>query len=253
VRVPSSDSTTGFTSAPSAVESARFSRTVRRYALGAGDAGALVDAILAEAPDLAIVRFPASRPEVLGRLRETGSEVILGDCLVVWRRDNERAGPPDGGRQAGFSVREAVAADFPLLDRLTDEIFADYRNHYAANPRLAGFDLREGYREWTRGHVGTGERRCLLAAVEGVPCAYGTVRLDAEESEIVLNGVLPAYRGRGVYRDLLRAMVDLFVRHGSRRSMISTQVDNAAVQRVWVREGFFPSDAFLTVHLNRAG
>jgi ribosomal protein S18 acetylase RimI-like enzyme len=150
-------------------------------------------------------------------------------------------------------VRPATEQDFPLLDRLTDAIFADYVNHYGANPRLAGFDLSDGYREWTRGHVGTGHLRCLLGSVDGVPCSYGTVRLDVEECEIVLNGVLPEYRSRGVYRDLLRAMVGLFMDHGAPLSMISTQVDNRAVQRVWVKEGFRLDDSYFTVHLNLGG
>jgi GNAT superfamily N-acetyltransferase len=250
MRVPSGEDPGGFTSSASPEESARFGFEVRRYAIGHGDERRLIEAIRTEAPSLAIVRLPSTRPDLLRRFREICGDVILGDCLVVYRRDNVRHGRPEGPANDTFATREATAADFDLLERLTDEIFVDYRNHYAANPRLAGFDLSEGYREWTRGHVGTPGRRCLVGTVDGEACCYGTVRLDPDECEIVLNGVVPAYRGRGVYRDLLRAMIGLFVDEGAARSMISTQVDNAAVQRVWIREGFFPDESFFTVHLN---
>ncbi len=253
MRVPSGENATGFTSGPSPRESARFGFDVRRYAFVGGDPDPMLAAIHEEAADLAIIRLPTARTDVLRRLREVAEDVILGDVLVVYRRDNIRLGPPDGPTNSSFAVRPAKGADFPLLDRLTDAIFVDYRNHYQANPRLAGFDLADGYREWTRGHVGTGDLRCLIGGVDGVECAYGTVRLDPEECEIVLNGVLPDYRSRGVYRDLLRAMVGLFVEHGAPRSMISTQVDNRAVQRVWVREGFRLDGSYFTVHLTRSG
>jgi len=249
MRVPAGDDS-GFTATDSPTESARFGFAVRRYAIGAGDPDPLLDAIRSDGADLAIVRLPTSRTDVLNRLREVGDDVLLGDCLVVYRRDNVRLGRPEGPTNESFVARPAVEADFDLLDRLTDEIFVGYRNHYQANPRLGGFDLSEGYREWTRGHVGTGELRCLIGSVDGVECSYGTVRIDAEECEIVLNGTLPEYRSRGVYRDLLRAMVRLFMDEGAPVSMISTQVDNVAVQRVWVKEGFRLDDSYFTVHLN---
>jgi GNAT superfamily N-acetyltransferase len=250
MRVPSGESAEGYTSSSSPMESARFGFEVRRYSIGDADARHLLDAIRTEAPSLAIVRLPATRPDLLRRFREICADVILGDCLVVYRRDNTRLGLPAGPTNETFTVRPATPDDFDLLNGLTDGIFVDYRNHYAANPRLATFDLSEGYREWTRNHVGTGDLRCLIASIDDVPCAYGTVSLDPDECEIVLNGVLPAYRSRGVYRDLLKAMVTLFMDEGAPRSMISTQVDNSAVQRVWVREGFLPDEAYLTVHLN---
>ncbi len=250
MRVPRGDDATGFTTADSPKESARFGLKVRRYAIGGGEPEPLLDAVRADGADLAIVRMPTSRTDVLYRLGETCEDVVLGDCLVVYRRDNVRLGRPESSSNASFAARPATRDDFGLLDKLTDEIFVGYRNHYQANPRLDGFDLSDGYREWTRGHVGAGELRCLIGSVDGVECSYGTVRIDPEECEIVLNGVLPEYRSRGVYRDLLRTMVCLFMDEGAPVSMISTQVDNVAVQRVWVKEGFRLDDSYFTVHLN---
>ena len=48
----------------------------------------------------------------------------------------------------------------------------------------------------------------------------------------------------------LRAQLALLMREGAKRSMTSTQVNNSAVQRVWLREGFVPRESCFTVHLN---
>lgn len=242
----------GVIATDSPTESIRFDRRVRRYEWTGDDPQPLVDAIAADDPDLAIVRIPTHRGEVLHRLQAVADEVILGDCLVVYGRDNLRMGPPAAPANPAFQGRMATAADLDPLDALVATSFAGYRNHYAANPRLgASFDIVSGYREWTRNHIGTGERRCYLAEVGGVPRGFMTVRVSPGESEIVLNGVDPAFQGQGVYRDLLRAVLAQLVAEGSPRTVVSTQLDNRPVQRVWVREGFYLGDSQYTLHLNR--
>lgn len=236
--------------ADSRVESKRFGRRVRRYELLGDDAAPLLESLHADPPDLAIVRIPTSRGELITQLCELGAQFVLGDCRVIYTRDNQVAGRPDGQREAAFRLRMAGIEDAPLLDSLVERIFAGYRTHYVSNPRLGAFPLTDGYKEWTRSHIGSGERRCLIAELEGEPCAFTTVHVTIAAGEVVLNGVLPAFRGKGVYRALLRATIDAFIDAAARITVIATQIDNRAVQKVWVDEGFSLARSEYTIHIN---
>jgi ribosomal protein S18 acetylase RimI-like enzyme len=66
----------------------------------------------------------------------------------------------------------------------------------------------------------------------------------------VLNGVLPDQRGRGIYRDMLRAMLARFASDGIERFVISTQAHNTTVQRVWLSEQLTFERNESTVHIN---
>lgn len=240
----------GFTAENSPAESARFGRPVRRYELTGEDARPLLSALRRDRPALAIVRIPTSRGELITELGALGGQLVLGDCRVIYVRDNESSGRPGGCRNQGFRLRPAGPADAELLDRLVEGIFGGYRTHYASNPRLAEFPVTDGYKEWTRAHIGTGEKRCMIAELEGRPCAFTSVRITPAQGEVVLNGVLPEHRSRGIYRDLLRATIDAFMDAGARSTVIATQIDNRAVQRVWVTEGFLFTASQYTIHIN---
>ncbi len=242
-----------FSMADSPVESARFGRRVRRYELLGDDAAPLLESLRADPPDLAIVRIPTRRGELITRFCELGGQLVLGDCRVIYTRDNQNLGRPDGPRNPLFRLRAASVADAPLLDSLVERIFADYHTHYVSNPRLASFPLTDGYKEWTRSHIGDREKRCMIAGLNGEPCAFTSVHVTAAAGEVVLNGVLPAYRGRGVYRELLRATIDAFIDAGARTTVIATQIDNRAVQKVWVTEGFSLAKSEYTLHINFGG
>ncbi|MEZ5532089.1 MAG: GNAT family N-acetyltransferase [Steroidobacteraceae bacterium] len=242
-----------YTAADSPLETARFGLQVRRYSLTGNSGAPLIEAIRTERPDLAIVRIPTARAELVTALAEVGGQLVLGDCRVIYTRDNEAAGRTAGSRIHGFRMRIADAADAPLLDALVDEIFAGYRTHYATNPRLAAIPVTEGYKEWTRAHIGAGERWCMVGEISGVPCAFTTVHVSRTAGEVVLNGVRPQYRGQGVYRDLLRATIDAFIDAGAPTTVIATQIDNRAVQRVWVSEGFRLASSEYTIHINFGG
>lgn len=242
-----------FTANDSPVESVRFGRRVRRYELVGDDAGPLVAALRVERPDLAIVRIPTSRVALIAELCTLGGQFVLGDCRVIYTRDNAGAGRPQGPRNSAFRLREASAADGPLLDSLVEQIFTGYHTHYVSNPRLGAFALVDGHKEWTRAHIGGSDKHCLVAELDGEACAFTTTHVTTAAGEVVLNGVLPRFRGRGVYRDLLRATVAAFIEAGARSTVIATQIDNRAVQGVWVTEGFALARSEYTIHINFDG
>ncbi|MFA6222285.1 MAG: GNAT family N-acetyltransferase [Desulfomonilaceae bacterium] len=231
-------------------ESRRFGILVRRYDLLGEDHDLMIEAIRSDSPDLAIVRIPTVRTDLIRKLQSLFSDVVIGDCLVVYERDNFKLGIPGSLRNAGFRLKESDSGDVKTLDHMNASVFNGYRNHYSANPRLERFDLVEAYSEWTRSHVDSPPCKCFLALLDNDPCAFCAVRIDHPRSMIDLNGVMPEFRGRGIYSDLLKSIIKIFIDEGCSYVTISTQVQNLAVQRVWVKEGFFMVGSYFTVHLN---
>ena len=247
------DNSIGFTVIDSPTETARFQRKVKRFVLHGKDAQPMLKAIEEDSPDLAIVRIPTDRYDVLQQLHGICDDAILADCLVIYERDNTRCEPPPPPRNEGWALRTATAEDISIINKLTEIVFENYQNHYSANQQLSKFSLVDGYKEWNESFLRTPGRRCLLATIEGKVCAFATVRIEDEEGEGVLYGVSSEFQGRGVYRDLIRSTVHLFIDEGATKSIVSTQITNLPVQRVWVTEGFLLTQSYYTVHLNYAG
>lgn len=233
----------------SEAESRRFGIVVHRFIYGEGPESAFIDRVISEQWGLAIVRVPTSNLDLVAKLLEF-PWARLCDCIVEFTRDNRRAGAPSPVQTPGLEIRSLTALDKGLLDELVGEIFADYRNHYSCNPRLASFALVDAYREWAREFIEKADRRCWLASVDGVPAGIATVK-TTEPTEGVLYGVRPSFRGRGLYHDLIRTTVQSFVDSGSDSSVVSTQLENRAVQVVWTKESFRPTSSWYTVHLMR--
>lgn len=233
----------------SEVESLRFQMDVHRFRYREGSESEFIDQIRGTGWDLAIVRVPTSKLDLLGQLLAF-PDARLCDCLVEFTRDNRRVGPPSAIQTSGFEIMRFATSDLALLDDMVGQIFTNYANHYSRNPRLASFSLVDSYREWARGFVDVTDRRCLLATVAGIPAAIATVKMT-EPTEGVLYGVLPEFQGRGLYHDLIRATVQDFVHAGSALTVVSTQLENRAVQVVWIKEGFRPTSSWYTVHLMR--
>jgi GNAT superfamily N-acetyltransferase len=75
------------------------------------------------------------------------------------------------------------------------------------------------------------------------------MRLNSpQESEGVLFGVTPAAQGRGLYRSLMLAGMHWSKLRDAGRMVVSTQITNIAVQKVWTRLGFEPSGSCYTFH-----
>ena len=79
-----------------------------------------------------------------------------------------------------------------------------------------------------------------------VPIAFGLVRVDEPEptvrvGEIMLIGVLPAWRGRGLGRELLRWAVAELRRRGAGAIHLSVEARNERATELYRRHGFEPA------------
>lgn len=96
-------------------------------------------------------------------------------------------------------LREAGAADAPVLARLLQEAFEEYRGKLDPPSSAHGKTAEAVLRELEGGGA-------LLAEVEGVP--VGCVFFHPKEDHLYLDrlAVLPAHRGAGVARELMDAV-----------------------------------------------
>lgn len=237
------------TAAP--LESARFGLRTYRATLECIDTHALLAAFIEHGVDLAILRVPPAAAPAIHALEAFGLATVHADTLVTHHCDLAQVAPVEV-RPEGFTISTAQATDRAAITSLVHRVFADYPNHYTANPLLARADVLEGYCEWALSHLGHAQRVTWVARVDGRIAALACSAFDpvTGECEGVLHGVLPEFAQRGIYTALIRHTQQHFRAYGFRWLTIKTQARNLAVQRVWAREGFVLDRVQATVHVN---
>ena len=108
------------------------------------------------------------------------------------------------------------------------------------NLMTAAFDPRFG-EAWTRGQclgvMAMPGVRLTLASVDDVPAGFAMVRSVADEAELLLLGVTPAARRRGVGTALLRAVASECAASGVVDFHLEVRAGNDAVS-LYVANGF---------------
>ena len=148
-------------------------------------------------------------------------------------------------------MRALQAEEAGAVVAIAREAFSGYLGHYHSDPRLDRRQCDEVYIDWAHRTCASSDpaQGVLVAAEQGRVLAFATMRVNsAEEGEGVLFGVAPAAQGRGIYRSLMLAGMRWCGERGCARMVVSTQVTNVAVQKVWTRVGFEPSAAYYTFH-----
>ncbi|VTR76201.1 GNAT family N-acetyltransferase [Cellulomonas hominis] len=242
----------GLVLADSPAESARFGRAVSRLTIGAGalDPDELAALVAGSAADVLVVRYDAGRQEVPALLASGSRAVLPAGALTYWEKALEHGsvgaparsavvGPGElGGDAAEAAVREVVRSSF-----------ADYGNHYTADPLLDRDAALAGYEEWATGSLARESDDVLVQTVDGACVGVATLERADDHVEVLLAGLVPSAQGRGLYGDLLVAVQAWALERGLSRLVISTQVHNVRVQRAWARAGLRPFAAVETVHL----
>jgi GNAT superfamily N-acetyltransferase len=137
------------------------------------------------------------------------------------------------------------------VKQVAADSFRGYSGHYHADERLRRSQCDEIYTDWAR-------RSCLsrdvagevlIADIDGRVAGFATLKLNSpEEGEGVLFGVAPWAQRRGIYRSFMVRGMEWCAGKGAKRMIVSTQIVNTAVQKVWTRIGFEPSHAYYTFH-----
>lgn len=227
---------------PSELSTSRFGVSIAHVSLDSGDdAEGIVARARSSDVAMLVVRLDAGDLDSSRLLEEAGGR--LCDTLVYWSRA-VAANWPVSNR-----VREAGAADADAVEAIARLAFANYRGHFQADRRLDQAAANDVYPDWARRSCVSPSHRVWLVDDDG-PAGFLTLRSNSSaESEILLNAVHPDHQRRGLYPLLVAAALDASARSAMSRCVVSTQVHNLAVQKVWSRMGFEPTAAMHTFHL----
>jgi ribosomal protein S18 acetylase RimI-like enzyme len=193
-------------------------------------------------------RVNATDLNYLGTLEDLGFRIM--DTLVYYRR--ALTGGSVGAALAELpEAFELNRADAEACSAIARHAFQGYMGHYHADPRLRGDAADAAYADWITRllltpssdqiSLGTASEQKLAGFLVGQPRENGA-------SEIVLNAVSPDCRRAGHYSALLGEYLHRAEKRGDREVVISTQLQNYPVQRIWARAGFVLYSSFYTLH-----
>ncbi|MDB4942636.1 MAG: GCN5-related N-acetyltransferase [Labilithrix sp.] len=127
--------------------------------------------------------------------------------------------PAAGPSDPALRVREATAADLPLLNHLLEEAF--------------GFTP-----ETVLARLGTTTARTLVAEIDGEVIGTVRVTLEAEVGGVYGFAIAPALRGRGIGRDVLRRVCQQLRAGGATRVGLEVMVHNERALGLYTSLGF---------------
>jgi GNAT superfamily N-acetyltransferase len=172
----------------------------------------------------------------------------LMDTLVYYTRSLDKAIPEHSGQVTIRPFRPGEEREVVLI---AGESFKGYFGHYHADMRLDRDKCDEAYVSWA-------ERSCLnrddtsevlIAEMDGRIAGFATLRLNnPHEGEGVLFGVAPFAQNQGIYRSFMINGMRWCQSKRAQRMIVSTQITNVAVQKVWTRLGFEPGHSQYTFH-----
>jgi len=234
-------------------ESKRFKKRVFRGEMNEIDEKLIIKDLINNSVDIAIIRVPVESIHNLYRLENLNIPYLVADTLVYYNVGlSDYPISPIVNRDIEFI--ECTEKNVAELRKLVSEIFQEYHNHYFSNPFLNRNDILEGYIEWANNYIRTikKDRFVFLVKKQNNFVAFLTCSISFEknEGEGVLYGVLSSESGNKIYSDMIRFTQSYMKNLGIKRMIVSTQVHNYAVQKVWMREGFRMYSACNTVHIN---
>lgn len=246
--------TTDWELADAPEESESFGINIQRLVIRSDGYGEWLPAVQRSTADVIFVRYPSTSTCIPAALASTNSSLINAGALVYWSVDARvlHASVPSDGP---FNVSPATSSELSQIDHVIRAVFRDYSNHYMCNPLLTRTSVATGYATWASKLLRASSTITVVARSGGQIAGVAICSIDDSDVEVVLAGVLPAYRRLGAYSALLAGVPEAAAAEpeGSRtrisRLLISTQLHNVLVQGSWARLGLRPLATFETVHL----
>ncbi|MGD0237573.1 MAG: GNAT family N-acetyltransferase [Syntrophorhabdales bacterium] len=152
---------------------------------------------------------------------------------------------------AALPVRPLRNGEEEAVREVAREAFHGYLGHYHADQRLDPVKCDEAYASWVFNCCSSNNfaDQVLVAEVDHRVAGFCSLRLNGpDEGEGLLFGVSPWARKRTVYRSLLLQAMRWCFTQGASRMIISTQITNMLVQRMWANAGFHLTTAYYTFH-----
>jgi GNAT superfamily N-acetyltransferase len=207
----------------------------------------VLDFCLAERVELLVTRCATTDLAAAQAMESHG--FLLMDTLVYYGFDLSKKPIPEHSGE--FLVRQFRPNDRDQVRLVAARAFKGYMGHYHADPRLDRRQCDETYASWAERStmLKSAADEVLVAEHDGNIVGFATLRRNSsEEGEGLLFAVVPEYQKRGVCRALMIRSLRWCQSQGATRMVISTQVTNVFMQKVWCRVGFEPSTSYYTFH-----
>lgn len=173
----------------------------------------------------------------------------LMDTLVYYKFDlKKKERPKNTGK---IPLRKAQPNEADKVREIAVQTFAGYYGHYHADPRLDPDKCDEVYVDWAYQSCVDKEvaDKVLVPYIDDEIVGFATLRLNTqEEGEGVLFGVSPKAQRMGIYRSMILQGLEWCQEQQRTSMVVSTQVNNIAVQKVWSRVGFEAYKSYYTFH-----
>lgn len=231
-------------------ESSRFRKRIFRCSADGFKSSKIKDSLIKNDVDVLILRLPSSSIDDHFKLKNTGFPYLHVDTLVCYQASLRRH--EINATRNDIELEILTESKRDKLKKLIPIIFDSYKNHYYSNPIFEPDKIKEGYVEWAESYIASEDKISWLVRVDGELAGFATCSYDEESNECegVLYGVLPEFSGRGVYSDIIRLTQSYFKEKDFSHMWVSTQIQNYAVQKVWLREGFCLKKSYETYHVN---
>jgi ribosomal protein S18 acetylase RimI-like enzyme len=231
----------------SEIDSDRFGIRVARAQVDGKNLSQVIDFCATRQVKLLIARCSTNELHTAQEMEKRG--FLLMDTLVYYSFDLTKRTIHDDAPRA--HIRKFVRGDAAQVETVAAAAFEGYYGHYHADSELDRRKCNESYISWavrscTSKQVAT---NVLVAEIDKKIVGFLTLRRNSpKEVEGVLFGVAPEVQGTGVGRSLMLNGLELCKKQRTKQMVISTQVTNVAVQKVWCRVGFEPARSYYTMH-----
>jgi hypothetical protein len=235
------------------LDSDRFNLNIHRGVLSNFNIDEIRDYIECNQLDILILRVDSAIKDQQSELFSLVYPTIHCDTLVYYELDLKSHNPRSLKNDLNFEEINSENRD--VITELVPQIFNNYKNHYSSNPYLDKRDIIDGYIQWANEYTTneqTGKISWLVRDSKNEIIGFATCSYNDETylCEGVLYGIVPTKSGGGIYGDLIRFTQNYFKEKGFLKMIVSTQVQNYAVQKVWSREGFHMNKCYDTYHIN---
>ncbi|MCA9913588.1 MAG: GNAT family N-acetyltransferase, partial [Anaerolineae bacterium] len=196
---------------------------------------------------LLIARVQAEHLDAVQQMESDGYQLM--DTLVYYAFKYARTAIPEN--DSPYVLRLAQQSDAERVAAVAAHSFQGYYGHYHADPNLDREACDATYMDWAVRSVTDPAMAddVLLVEHSDALLGFATLRMNnAEEGEGVLFGVAPEAQGRGIYKSMMIYGMQWSQERGAARMVVSTQLTNVAVQKVWARVGFEFDHAHYTFH-----
>ena len=194
-----------------------------------------------------IARIPVEDVYLVQDMESSG--FFLTDTLIFYKNAQVNESPCNSPE--GYSWRLATERDAGEVGILSEKIFNNYHGHYHADRKLNKSDCDSVYSSWAVNSCLNKNFCDAMIIIEFRTAIVGflTVKTVGHEiCEIVLNGVDPNFQNKGLYALLISLAKKWALERQLKAVIVSTQLNNLAVQKVWCRQGFEPYKSFYTFH-----